>query len=661
MKFRILFSFLFLFSFVLFFSQKRFEVYSPDKSVLIKIENKKGQLFYSVKKDSEWILKPSLLGFELKEQDLSGDFKVVSSKRATKNETWNQPWGEEIEVKNHYNELSLSIEKKGKEPLFLDLRFRAFDDGIGFRYEFPEQPNLKDFTIKEELTEFHFAKDAKSWSLSSKAQFYEGLYRKLPLSKLDTVATPLTIETESGKFLALHEANLTDYAALNLRPTEKGTPKLKAHLTPWSNGDRVYASTPSVSPWRTLIIADNAGDLMLSRLMLNLNEPSRIKDTSWIKQGRYIGIWWGIHMEYNTWKMGPKHGAETSNVLHYIDFAAKHNFSGVLVEGWNTGWEDWKDFSFTEPYPDFDIKKITDYAKEKGVKLIGHHETGGQMKRYEENLDEAFAFYKKYGVDAVKTGYVGNLLDGKELHGSQYSVRHYRKVIEKAAEYGIMIDNHEPAMPTGLQRTWPNLMTQEGVRGQEWDAWSKDGGNPPSHTTVIPFTRGLAGPMDFTPGTFLFENPVIPGTRVWTTKAKQLALSVILYSPLQMASDRIENYKEDPAFEFLTTVPTTFSKTLVPEAIIGEYVTIARRDVNGKDWYIGGITNEIPRTSTVKLNFLEKGAKYKAKVFRDGEGADYKTNPYPVLIEERVVSSDTVLTIDLAPGGGYGVVLKRVD
>ncbi len=640
-------------------AQKTFKLYSPDKTLELTVQEKKGEVSYALKKDGKPLLGSSNLGFALKEGDLSKDFKIVETKTSSKDESWSQPWGEEIDVRNHYNELFVELKQKKGEKRALNIRFRAFDDGIGFRYEFPKQTNLDKFTITDEKTTFDFLKDHKSWSLSYNAEFYEGLYRDRALSKLDTISTPLTIETENGFYLAVHEANLTNFASLNLFPTGSTKTELKAYLTPWANGDKVYLETGSVSPWRTLIVATSPGDLMLSRLMLNLNEPNRIKDTSWIKPGRYIGIWWGIHMEKYTWKQGPTHGAETSNVLRYIDFAAKHGFSGVLVEGWNEGWEEWKDYQFTKPYSDFDIKRITDYAKSKGVKLIGHHETGGATKNYESQMEDAFTYYKSFGVDAVKTGYVGSLLDGKQKHGSQYGVRHYRKVIESAAKHQIMIDNHEPAMPTGLQRTYPNLMTQEGVRGQEWDAWSKDGGNPPNHTTIIPFTRGLAGPMDFTPGTFDFENPVIPGTRVWTTLAKQLALSVVIYSPLQMASDMIENYENKPEFEFLTSVPTTFSKTVVPDAEIGEYVTIARRDLNARDWYVGSITNEKARDIKISLEFLEKGARYKAKIFRDGPGADYLTNPYPVVIEEKIVFKEDVLEFHLASGGGLGILIKK--
>lgn len=658
MKLKLSVVFLFVLSISLS-AQKVVKLYSPDKTLELTLEEKKGEVYYSLKKDQKSVLSNSKLGFELKEGQLSKNFKIAQTKTSSKDETWSQVWGEEIDVRNHYNELFAELKQKKGEKYSLNLRFRVFNDGIGFRYEFPKQSGLTKFTILDEYTEFNFPNDAKTWSLSHNAEFYEGLYREIPLSKLDTVKTPLTIETKAGLFLAAHEANLTEFASLNLYPKTENSTHLKAYLTPWSNGDKVYAKTPSVSPWRTLIVAKSAGDLMLSRLMLNLNEPSQIEDTSWIKPGRYIGIWWGMHMKTNTWDMGPTHGAETSNVLRYIDFAAKHNFAGVLVEGWNKGWEDWKSFEFSTPYPDFDIKKITEYGKAKGVKLIGHHETGGSTINYEKQMDAAFDFYNKYGVDVVKTGYVGGVLDGKENHGSQYGVRHYRKVIENAAKHKIMIDNHEPVMPTGLQRTFPNLMTQEGVRGQEWDAWSKDGGNPPNHTTIIPFTRGLAGPMDFTPGTFNFENPVIPGTRVWTTLAKQLALSVIIYSPLQMASDQIENYENKPEFEFVTKVPTTFSKTLVLAAEIGQYVTIARRDVNGNDWYVGSITNEKPRDIKIQLDFLEKGASYKAKIFRDGPGADYKTNPYPVVIEEKIVFDKDILEFHLAASGGLGILLEK--
>lgn len=640
------------------------KVNSPDGSIRVSIGLENGKAYYTVQKNDKPILDKSFLGFELKDNTLGENMNITGFKHSSFTETWTQVWGEETKVENTYNQLYVNLEEKEGLKRKFSVVFRVFNDGVGFRYEFPEQENLKDMVIMDELTEFALTDNHDAWSIPAyRTEYYEGLYKKAPLNEQDTVCTPLTVETKDGTYLSIHEANLTDYAALNLTP-KNGTTVLKADLTPWSTGEKVFMSAPGVTPWRTIIIADKPGDLLLSRLMLNLNEPCNFDDVSWIKPGRYIGIWWDMHMKNNTWEMGPKHGATTKNTMRYIDFAAKHGFSGVLVEGWNYGWEnDWTKegdkFSFTKTYPDFDIEKITKYAAMKNVKLIGHHETGGSTKNYEFQMDSAFAFYHRYGINTVKTGYVSPLLDHKERHSSQYGVQHFRKVIETAAKYQIMIDNHEPVMPSGLQRTYPNLMTQEGVRGQEWDAWSTDGGNPPEHTTIIPFTRGLAGPIDFTPGTFKFENPVHPQTRVQTTLAKQLALSVIIYSPLQMASDLIENYENNPAFEFITSCPANWSKTVIPEAKIGEYVTIARKDRDSENWYAGSITGSSARKLVLPLNFLDEGITYKAKIFKDGKGADYKTNPYPVDIETSDVTSATVLDIDLASGGGTAVILVK--
>ncbi|WP_165045507.1 glycoside hydrolase family 97 protein [Dysgonomonas sp. ZJ709] len=633
---------------------------SPDGKIKLQVGLDDGKIYYTVNKENKPILDKSFLGFTLKDSNLNNGFEIKDIKHSTFSETWEQPWGEEISVDNTYNEMAVNIEEKSGLKRKFTIVFRAFNDGIGFRYEFPEQENLKDFVIMDELTEFALTGNHKAWSIPYNTEFYEGLYNASPVNELDTVCSPLTMETKDGMYLTIHEANLTDYAAMNVYPENKTT-VLRTYLTPWASGEKVFMTAPHVTPWRTMIIADSPGDLLLSRLMLNLNEPSKIEDTSWITPGRYIGIWWGMHMKEYTWDQGPKHGATTENVIKYIDFAAKHNFAGVLVEGWNKGWEDWQSFEFSIPYPDFDIAKITDYAASKNVKLIGHHETGGKTKNYENQMEDAFAFYQKYGVNAVKTGYVGGILDNKEMHSSQYGVRHYRKVIETAAKYQIMIDNHEPVMPTGLQRTYPNLMTQEGVRGQEWDAWSVDGGNPPEHTTIIPFTRGLAGPMDFTPVTFNFNNPVLPNTRVRTTLAKQLALFVVLYSPLQMASDMIENYEKNPEpFQFITSCPTNWSKTVVPNAKIGEYVTIARKDRNSDNWFVGSITNGDSRKLSLPLDFLDKNAKYTAKIYKDGKSANYETNPYPISIEETEVSSNSVLDIDLASSGGTAIMISKM-
>ncbi|MGE5447521.1 MAG: glycoside hydrolase family 97 protein, partial [Bacteroidales bacterium] len=585
---------------------------SPNGETVLTFSLSGGRPTYSVQKNGKEIIKPSRLGFLLSEGDsLCSGLKVTGISTASFDSTWQEPWGEETEVRNHYNELKINLQEQAGKHRLLNVVFRAFDDGIGFRYEFPQQENLQKVEIADELTEFALAGNDSAWSIPAyKGVYYEMLWKKSPVSAPDTVTTPLTIETSDGKYILLHEAALVDYAKMNLYP--KAGTTLKADLTPWSTGVKVYAQTPFVSPWRTVVMADNLNQLSNSRLMLNLNEPSKIKDTSWISPAKYVGIWWGMHMEKYTWSQGPKHGATTANMKRYIDFAAAHHIPGVLVEGWNYGWDgDWvangNQFSFTKPYPDFQIDQIVQYAAGKGVEIIGHNETGGSTINYENQLGSAFAYLQAHGIHSVKTGYVNPLLDKKERHSSQYGVRHYLKVVQTAAKYHIMVDNHEPVMPTGWQRTYPNFMTQEGVRGQEYDAWSQDGGNPPSHTCTVPFTRGLAGPMDFTFGTFNFTNPVHPQTRVQTTLAKQLALYVVIYSPLQMASDLPENYANNPAFEFIEMVPVDWAKSIVLDGKIGDYVMTARKDKHSGDWFVGAITDETARNLTLKLDFLEKG------------------------------------------------------
>lgn len=642
---------------------------SPDGALILQAGVKDGKPYYTLAQETKTLLNPSNLGFILDNGAFNGNFRLKETHHSTFDETWAQPWGEEIEVRNHYNELTLDLEERDGLKRRLSIVFRLFDDGLGFRYVFPEQENLKEFVILDEETEYAFPRDAKAWSIPTNGtKYYEALYTPSPLSRKDTISTPVTVEANDSLYMVLHEANLTDYASLNLaskRRNENAAVTLRAALTPWSTGEKVFATAPFATPWRTIIVAKKPGDLILSRLMLNLNEPCKPEDISWIEPGRYIGIWWGMHREAYTWAQGPKHGATTANTMRYIDFAALHGFSGVLVEGWNYGWDgDWTQdgdkFSFTKPYPDYDLKQLANYAREKEIRLIAHNETGGAANNYEQQLDSAYTLYRSLGINAVKTGYVNPMLDNKELQHSQYGVRHYRKVIETAARYGIMIDNHEPAMPTGLQRTYPNLMTQEGVRGQEYNAWSTDGGNPPAHTCTLPFTRGLAGPMDFTPGIFNFKNPVHPDTHPQTTLAKQLALSVVLFSPLQMAADMIENYENQPAFSFITSCPTVWAKTVVPHARIGDYVTIARKDRNSENWFVGSITNAESRTLSLPLDFLDKGASYKATIYEDGTGADYQTNPYPVKISEQEVTVNSLLRLQLAPGGGTAIRIEKM-
>lgn len=639
------------------------EVTSPGGKIAVNVGIDNGKVFYTVNNNGSTVIDTSYVSLKFKEGNIGLNSEILDIQNSSLDNTWETVWGEEREIRNNYNEMTVNFVEHDTVPVYFSIVFRVFDDGVGFRYNIPEQENVSKITILDEDTQFAIAEDALSWSIPWKHEYYEHLYEPSLVSHLDTVAAPLTMKVTDNLYLTIHEAALTDYAAMNLK-ADKGTSRLHSYLTPWSTGEKVFTQTPLNTPWRTIIIAEKPGDLILSRMMLNLNEPCALEDVSWIEPGRYIGIWWGMHMKDYTWEAGDKHGATTENTKRYIDFAAAHGFSGVLVEGWNIGWDgDWSangdQFSFTEAYPDFDIKEITDYAREKGVRLIGHHETGGAAANYEAQMDSAFALYEKLGVNAVKTGYVNLLLDNQELHPSQYGVRHYRKVIENAAKHHIMVDNHEPVMPTGLQRTYPNLMTQEGVRGQEYDAWSPDGGNPPSHTVIIPFTRCLAGPVDFTPGTFNFENKAVPGTRPNTTLAKQLALFVVLYSPLQMASDMIENYENRPEFEFITHCPTNWDKTVVPEAKIGEFVTIARKERNGDRWYLGSITNEQAHDAKLALSFLDKNCEYNAHIFCDGEKANYRTDPYPVDIYDLTVTSETVLPLHLAEGGGTAIIFSK--
>ena len=642
---------------------KEVSLQSPDGSIQLTVSVDSAAVRYVLQKNGQPVIRPSVLGFDLKGvPSLGRNMKILSVERDSLDNTWEQVWGEQQYVRNHYNELLLKLQESGGLRRCLNIRFRAFNDGVGFRYEFPEQTEIQDFVILGENTEFNLAQDAKSWSIPSPAygqRYYESLYREQSVSSIkDTVTTPLTVKYDSGLYLAIHEAGLTDYAKMNLYVKEKSD--LKCELTPWSTGEKVFARTPFSTPWRTVIVAENAGGLLTSRLMLNLNEPNKIANTDFIQPAKYVGIWWGMHMNKYTWKQGTHHGATTGNVKRYIDFAAANNMQGVLVEGWNEGWNGtWENngdsFRFAQPFNDFDIEELSKYAKAKGVKIIGHNETAGATKNYETQLEEAFGFCNKYGITTVKTGYVAPYLDKKELHDGQYGVRHMQKVVQTASRYGVCIVNHEPVMPTGVCRTWPNLMSQEGMRGQEWDARSDDGGNPPSHTVVLPFTRGLAGPMDFTPGTFNFKNMVKPHTRVKTTLAKQLALYVVIYSPVQMASDMVENYTGQPAFQFIRDVAVDWENTIIPNADIGNYLTVVRKARNSSEWFLGSITNEESRTIEVTLDFLPEGRKFRAQFYEDSEDTDWQKNPTAVRIHTEEVNNKTKLRLNLAASGGVAI------
>ena len=635
-------------------------VTSPDGHLRLTAGIDKGRPYYTLSRDGVVILGTSHLGFALESGDLSTGMKIVSSSHDTHDDSWTTLWGEDEIIRNHYNQLSVTLQG-GRPRAKMTVTFRLFDDGLGFRYEIPRQKALPHIVVTDELTEFTLPHDVPAWSIpTNRTIYYENLYHRDLLSVKDTVHTPLTIEAAPDVYLAIHQAALVDYADLNLTPRagKDGSVTMLSALTPWQDGTKVKAGNQLCSPWRTVIVGRKPGDLITSRLMLNLNEPCTWDDTSWIQPGRYIGIWWSIHKKKHTWEQGPHHGATTENMKHYIDFAAKHGFSGVLAEGWNYGWGSGEEISFTKPYPDFDLNEVTRYARERGVFVVGHTETWGKSRLLEEQMEDAFSLYERLGIKVVKTGYVGAMLNGEELQHSQFGARHYRRVLECAARHHIMIDNHEPMMPTGLQRTLPNLMTQEGVRGQEYNAWSQDGGNPPSHTATLPFTRGLAGPMDFTPAIFDYSDEVVPGTRPKSTLAKQLAEFVVLYSPLQMAADAIESYENHPALSFIESCPTTWRKTIVPNGEIGHYVTIARqaRDGSGR-WFIGSLTDETSRTLTLSLTFLDTDKRYRAMIYEDGPGADYLDNPMSMSIRQQDVTAADVLTLRLARSGGVAIRL----
>jgi alpha-glucosidase len=646
-------------------------VTSPDHRNEVQVGIHEGGLYYIVQRDGKSLLTPSRLGFVFRGQPpLRDSLRVADSSRSSFDETWTQPWGEVRRVRNHYNELKVSVQETTGPQRQFTLAVRAFNDGVAFRYEFPAQQNLGEFEIMDELTEFAFADNARAWSIPSnrpRLDRSEQLYSSQPISTLDSVQTPITMETRDGKtFMVLHEANLVDYARMNIKGPRMESRTLRVDLAPYADGVKVRGKTPFNTPWRTIQIADRAGDLAPSVLGLNLNPPSVIANTDWIKPMKYVGIWWGMHINTMTWNSGPKHGATTANTKRYIDFAAANGLGGVLVEGWNVGWDgDWiqnrNAFSFTQAYPDYDIVELARYARSKGVHLIVHNETSGGIQNYERQIDSAFSMYERLGLDAIKSGYVTDLTSEGHSHWGQFMVNHYRHVIEKAAQHHIMLDAHEPIHDTGERRTYPNMMAREGARGQEYNAWGGEGGNPPEHETILFFTRMLTGPMDFTPGIFdILRTKTGPArrnedSRVRTTLAKQLALYVVLYSPLQMAADLPENYEGQPAFQWIKDVAVDWDTTRVIDGKIGDYVIVARKQKDSPQWFLGAITDEEARTFDVPLSFLDAGKSYVADIYADGAGADWLTNPTPVRITHRTVTRATRLRIALAKGGGQAI------
>ncbi|RYY04237.1 MAG: glycoside hydrolase family 97 protein [Gammaproteobacteria bacterium] len=647
-------------------------VVSPSQKVKVELFlTTEGQAAYRAYYKDKLVLEDSLLGFEFaNSKALAKNLKILSTKKSNFNQTWEQPWGEEHFIKNNYSQLNVSLAESGDQKRKINLIFRVYDDGIGFRYEFPEQASLKNIEITDELTQFNLVEDAAAWWTPALAgEQYEYLYRNTLVSKMGLVLTPITLKSASGLYFSIHEAALHNFSTMNLASAASGG-KIKASLVPLTKTSdvKVKLTAPAVTPWRTVQIAENVSDLVTNYLTLNLNEPNKLGDVSWVKPGKYVGVWWEMHLEKTSWGTGAKHGATTENTKKYIDFATKYGFFGVLVEGWNAGWDGewWKNgdkFNFTTPTPDYDINELSRYGKEKGVFVIGHHETGSGVDNYERQLEPAYKFLADHGMHAVKTGYVesGELLTNGFYHHGQRFVQHQQKVIDMAAKYHVMLDAHETVKDTGERRTYPNFVSREVARGQEYNAWSKDGGNPPNHLTILPFTRLLAGPMDYTPGIFQLTLPSRPLNQVNATLANQLALYVVIYSPVQMVADLPENYEKHlDAFQFIRDVPADWETTRVLEGEIGQYATFARKERNGTNWFVGGVTNEYARTSTINLSFLDAGKQYKARIYKDAKNANYLLNPEAYEIEERTVTSKDQLSIGLAAGGGVAISLIQI-
>jgi alpha-glucosidase len=648
-------------------------VSSPDGNIVFTLSsNDKHWLVYSVTFNDEIVVAESRLGLRFREQQgLDAGLEIKQAARRNSDETWEQPWGERRLVRDHHNEVLIKLQDATQRRL--DLRIRVFNDGLGFRYEVPKQAGLQQVDIVDELTEFHLPEDSMAWWIPGRAyNRYEYLYRQTGLDAIQLAHTPLTLKTPSGTHLSIHEAALVDYAGYVLDQRRENV--LKTNLTPWSDGIRVKTKTPFKTPWRTLQISKDAVGLLNSSLILNLNEPNKLGDVSWVQPGKYVGIWWAMHIKERTWGSGPDHGATTSETKRYMDFAEKYGFDGVLVEGWNLGWDgDWffngDLFSFTTSYEDFDIGEISAYGKSKGVRLIGHHETSGSVTNYANQMAPALDLYEKNGVRQVKTGYVADASDIKrvdanglahyEWHDGQFMASQYLLSVTEAAKRKISVITHEPIKDTGLRRTYPNWVSREGARGQEFNAWG-DPPNPPEHTAILPYTRMLSGPMDFTPGIFnLTFQGMESNQRVQTTLAKQLALYVTIYSPVQMAADLPENYEARPkAFQFIRDVPTDWEESTALAGEVGDFVVFGRKDRNSNDWYIGAVTDEQARQVKVSLDFLDKDRSYTAQIYRDGADAHWKTNPYSIVIEETEVSHENSLDLALAAGGGAAIRFK---
>jgi alpha-glucosidase len=654
------------------------EVRSPDRLIGVVVDVDAGGIpQYAVTYRGQKVIPESVLGMRFQAQHaFDTGFRVADSSSSSHDETWEQPWGERRLVRDRHNELLVHFASVSGVPRRFDLRVRVFDDGLGLRYEVPEQPGYADVNITDELTEFRLDNDPRTtawWIPGRRYNRYEYLYNTTALEAIHMAHTPMTVRLPTGVHLSFHEAALVDYTAYVIDQRRPGV--FKTNLTPWSDGIRVRTQTPFRTPWRTVQISPTAAGLLNSSLILNLNEPNKLGDVSWVEPGKYVGIWWAMHLGKLTWGSGPKHGATTAETERYIDFAARNGFYGVLVEGWNIGWDgDWFHngslFRFAEPYPDFDLKAITDYARTRDVRLIGHHETAANLGNYEPQMKAAFDLYESVGVRQVKTGYVADAGDIRRLdengieihewHDGQYTVAHHIRVLQEAAKHKISIIAHEPVKDTGLRRTYPNWLSREGARGQEYNAWG-DPVNPPEHTAILPYTRMLSGPMDYTPGILDMTYEGLDGKhRVKSTIAKELSLYVVLYSPVQMAADLPENYaKHADAFQFIKDVPTDWEESIALAGEVGDFVAIARKERRGQDWYLGALTDENARSLSLKLDFLDPGARYVAEIYRDGDQADWQTRPYDLVVEKRKVTAADVLDLRLATSGGVAIRFKK--
>ena len=691
-------------------AQDKTIITSPDKNIQLGFWlSGGGAPMYEVSYKNKPVLLPSAMGFTLKQTmlnealpSLQNKLVIVSSVKTASDTRWKPVWGDVKEIRDNYSQLQVNLSQKGEKAIQFNIIFKVFDDGVGFRYEFPGQKNLTHFIVSEEKTEFHLTGDHKAFWIPGDFDSNEFNPNVTSLSEVNgedpryaanifahqffdknSVQTPLMLKTKEGLYINIHEAALVNYPAMNL-VIDKSNFNLTSFLVPDALGNKAYLQAPAKTPWRTIIVSDKATDILASHTILNLNDPSVIKDPSWIKPTKYVGVWWEMHVGKATWdyagsqnatsfdasglKPTGKHGANTANVKRYIDFAAKNGFDAVLVEGWNTGWEDWfgqykeNVFDFVTPYPDFDVKELHKYAASKKVKLIMHHETSGSVTNYERQMDTAYRFMKANGYDAVKTGYVGHIIPRGEHHDGQWMVNHYVRVAQKTAAYKIMLDAHEPVRPTGLSRTYPNWLACEAARGMEFNAWSE--GNKPEHDVILPFTRFMGGPMDYTPGIFQLELNYWDKNKketIHTTLAKQLALYVTICSPLQMAADLPESYeKKMDAFQFIKDVAVDWDDSKYLEAEPGDYITVARKAKGSNNWFLGAITDENARTATADLSFLDAGKKYTAIIYADADNANYQTNPAAYKITKQVVDNKTVLSLKLAAGGGTAISIMPV-